>query len=115
MASKAYIQGRGGNPCGEVLGVKPPAAAMDVGVAVFPTKRKVTITGYVDDAPSFECYARAKDDNVWGPTVTLAQLPQDLRQNIAIELAGYSDRPINLGSVYFDLPGPARASAAVVV
>merc|ERR1711972_725578 len=93
LAAKAYIQGRGGNPCGEVMGVKPPVASWDVGVAVFPTKRKVTITGFVDDAPSSECYARAKDDNRWGPAVTLAQVPMDVSENIAVELVGYSDRP----------------------
>merc|ERR1711972_564003 len=107
LAAKAYIQGRGGNPCGEVMGVKPPVASWDVGVAVFPTKRKVTITGYVDDAPSYECYAQAKDDGIWGEPVILAQIPHDLNYNIAIDLAGFSDRAVNSAGVYFDLPEPA--------
>jgi len=115
LAARAYIQGRGGNPCGEVFGVSPPAASWDVGVAVFPTKRKVTITGYVDDAPSYECYARAKDNSVWGPTVTLARLPIRLEKNIAIELMGNSDRPINPSGSYFDLPGSDTQSPLVLV
>mmetsp|Transcript_158928 Transcript_158928/g.506074 ORF Transcript_158928/g.506074 Transcript_158928/m.506074 type:complete len:148 (+) Transcript_158928:81-524(+) len=115
LASKVYIQGRGGNPCGEVLGIKPPPASWDVGVAIFPTKRKVTITGFVDDSPSFECYARAKDDGVWGAPVTLLQLPADLRYNIARELVGYSDRPVNDDGRMFDLPDARTLSDEIVV
>jgi len=115
LASKMYIQGRGGNPCGEVLGIKPPPASWDVGVAIFPTKRKVTITGFVDDSPSFECYARAKDDGVWGAPVTLLQLPADIRYNIAVELAGYSDRPVNDDGRLFDLPDARAQSEGIVV
>lgn len=113
VAAKAYFHGRGGNPCGEVLGVKPPAAKWDIGVAVFPTKRMVTIDGFVDDAPSYECYAAAKDSGKWGEPVTLAQLPADNGMNIALELAGYSDRPVNPGGKYFHVPEPAdRPTAA---
>lgn len=115
LAAKVYIQGRGGNPCGKVAGVKPPVASWDVGIAVFPTKRKVTLTGYVDDAPSYECYARAKDHGTWGPTVILAQVPMDMSLNIAFELAGYSDRPVNPQGLFFDLPLPSTETATVVV
>merc|ERR1711976_605221 len=115
LAAKAYIKGRGGNPCGTVFGVKAPVASWDVGVAVFPTKRKVTITGFVDDAPSYECYARAKDGNAWGPTVTLLQMPMEGKNNIAIELAGYSDRPVNPSGVYWDLPETSDEQANVVM
>lgn len=115
LAAKAYIQGRGGNPCGTVAGVHPPPASWDVGVAIFPTKRKVTITGYVDDAPSYECYAQAKDNGVWGPSVTLAQIPMDMSSNIAIALAGYADRPINPENKYFDLPLPHDQNSQILV
>lgn len=114
-AVKAYVQGRGGNPCGQVFGVSPPKASWDVGIAVFPRKRKVTLTGFVDDAPSYECYARAKDRGAWGPTVTLARVPMDLRYNIAFELAGNSDRPINPDGTFFDLPEALVSQAEVVV
>merc|ERR1711862_631338 len=49
LAAKMYIHGRGANPCAGVFGVPAPPASWDVGVAVFPKKRKVTLTGYVDD------------------------------------------------------------------
>merc|ERR1712050_75008 len=115
LAAKVYIQGRGGNPCGNVFGVKAPPASWDVGMAVFPTKRKVTITGYVDDAPSYECYARAKDKGEWGPTVTLAQVPQNLNWNIAVALAGHSDRPVNPDGLFFDLPAPTVVETTIAI
>jgi len=114
FAAKVYIQGRGGNPCGQVLAFKAPVASWDVGMVIFPTKRKVTITGYVDDSPSFECYARAKDNGKWGAAVALATLPADLSKNIAIELAGYSDRPVNEQQLVFDLPLPRIVSEVLV-
>jgi hypothetical protein len=107
VAAKAYFQGRGGNPCGQVLGVSPPPASWDIGVAIFPSKRKVTITGYTDDAPSTECYASARDNGIWGEPVTLARLPMDTSMNIAIALAGFSDRPVNPKALIFDLPDPS--------
>eukprot|EP00929_Paragymnodinium_shiwhaense_P036940 TRINITY_DN19751_c0_g1_i1.p1 TRINITY_DN19751_c0_g1~~TRINITY_DN19751_c0_g1_i1.p1 ORF type:complete len:251 (-),score=24.33 TRINITY_DN19751_c0_g1_i1:184-936(-) len=114
VATKVYIKGRGGNPCGEVAGVSAPPASWDVGLVIIPSKRKVTITGYVDDAPSYECYARAKDNGVWGEAVTLAQVPADLSYNIAVELAGYSDRPVNQAERFFDLPLPTPTATIVV-
>ena len=56
LAARAYIQGRGGDPCVRPLGVPSPPAAWDIGVAVFPTKARALVTGYVDDAPATECY-----------------------------------------------------------
>jgi len=106
-AAKVYIVGRGGNPCGVVMGVNPPPASWDVGMAIFPTKRKVTITGLVDDAPSYECYAHAKDHGSWGKPVTLARIPDLMRANIAVELAGWPDKPVNPQGLVFDLPEPA--------
>lgn len=114
VATKVYIKGRGGNPCGEVAGVSDPPASWDAGLVIIPSKRKVTVTGYVDDAPSYECYARAKDNGIWGEAVTLAQVPAELKYNIVIELAGYSDRPLNTAERFFDLPLPDTMAGIVV-
>ena len=73
-----------------------PPSSWDVGIAVFPTKRKVLVAGYVDDAPSFECYARAREESAQkGRKITLAKIPMKLDQNVAIELMGHSDVPVN--------------------
>jgi len=114
-AAKVYIKGRGGNPCGVVMGVQPPPASWDMGMAIFPTKRKVYISGFVDDAPSYECYAQARDGGAWGKPVTLAQVPMAGKWNLAIELAGYSDRPVNPEHRVFDLPEPATEEVELEV
>jgi len=105
VATKVYFYGRGGDPCVHPLGVPSPPATWDIGAVIFPTKRRVLLTGFVDDAPSTECYAQARDKGEWGAVMELTRLapkPGDL----AIDLIGFSDRPVNPKNVYVELPNP---------
>lgn len=106
LAVKAYFYGRGGDPCVSPLGVPSPPATWDIGVVIFPTKRRVWLTGFVDDAPSTECYAQAKDDGIWGQPVPAVQLPC-APGNLVENIIGYSDRPVNPSGGMIVLPRPS--------
>jgi len=94
LAAKAYFYGRGGDPCIAPLGKPAPPATWDIGALIFPTKRRVWLTGFVDDAPATECYAQTKDSGVWAQPVPLVQLPPKGR-SLMLNLIGFSDRPVN--------------------
>eukprot|EP00930_Biecheleria_cincta_P071530 TRINITY_DN59021_c0_g1_i1.p1 TRINITY_DN59021_c0_g1~~TRINITY_DN59021_c0_g1_i1.p1 ORF type:complete len:337 (+),score=28.16 TRINITY_DN59021_c0_g1_i1:25-1011(+) len=94
LAVKVYFYGRGGDPCVAPLGVPSPPASWDIGVLMFPTKRRVWLTGFVDDAPATECYAQSRGRGIWNPPVTLVQL-SSAPGNIAKNIVGFSDRPVN--------------------
>eukprot|EP00746_Dinoflagellata_sp_MGD_P035608 gnl/MRDRNA2_/MRDRNA2_185252_c0_seq1.p1 gnl/MRDRNA2_/MRDRNA2_185252_c0~~gnl/MRDRNA2_/MRDRNA2_185252_c0_seq1.p1 ORF type:complete len:316 (+),score=46.48 gnl/MRDRNA2_/MRDRNA2_185252_c0_seq1:96-1043(+) len=113
VATKVYFYGRGRDPCVHPLNVQSPAATWDIGIVVFPTKRRVLITGFVDDAPSTECYAQARDNGVWGEVMELVRLapkPGDL----ALDLVGYSDRAVNPANQFVLLPEPGHSATLVV-
>lgn len=101
LAVKTYVYGRGGDPCVSPLGVPAPAATWDIGVVIFPTKRRAFVNGFAGDAPATECYARFD-----GATATLAQLPMPSGE-VSLKLLGYSDRPLNPGEVVTHVPREA--------
>lgn len=113
LAVKAYIYGRGGDPCVAPLGVPSPTADWDIGLVLFPTKRRAMVTGYVDDAPATECYARVTEQNGLQATLTLAQMPMP-EGSVPQKLVGFSDRPLNPSGDFVDLPrAPSAAKDAL--
>eukprot|EP00933_Yihiella_yeosuensis_P039490 TRINITY_DN3353_c1_g1_i1.p1 TRINITY_DN3353_c1_g1~~TRINITY_DN3353_c1_g1_i1.p1 ORF type:complete len:322 (+),score=66.04 TRINITY_DN3353_c1_g1_i1:41-1006(+) len=94
LAVKAYVQGRGSDPCVRPFGKSAPAATWDIGMVLFPTKRRVMVNGYVDDAPATECYAQAREKDGSTSRAILAQMPMPTG-DVSTKLVGFSDRPLN--------------------